>query len=65
VKFKPELAAAVDEIRQKGFTDIRIDGAFRLSTGFAAGAAAPRAAGLTVAFRDWSSSRESTESRSR
>lgn len=61
MKFKPELAAAVAEIRQKGFTDIRIDGAFRLSTGFAAGAAAPRAAGLTVAFRDWSSSGESTE----
>jgi hypothetical protein len=59
-KFKPELAAAVDEIREKGFTDIRIDGAFRLSTGFAAGAAAPRAAGLTVAFRDWSSTGEST-----
>jgi hypothetical protein len=61
MKFKPELAAAVAEIRQRGFTDIRIDGAFRLSTGFAAGAAAPRAAGLTVAFRDWSSSGESTE----
>jgi SMODS-associated and fused to various effectors sensor domain len=61
VKFKPELAAAVDEIRQKGFTDIRIDGAFRLSTGFAVGAAAPRTAGLTVAFRDWSSNGEATE----
>jgi SMODS-associated and fused to various effectors sensor domain len=60
-KFKHELSAAVDEIRRKGFIDIRIEGAFRLSTGFAAGAAAPRAAGLTVAFRDWSSNGVSTE----
>lgn len=60
-KFKHELSAAVDEIRRKRFTDIRIEGAFRLSTGFAAGAAAPRVAGLTVAFRDWSSNGESTE----
>ena len=60
-KFKHELSAAVDEIRRKGFTDIRIEGAFRLSTGFAAGGAAPRAAGLTVAFRYWSSNGESTE----
>ena len=55
-KLKPELAAAAETVRARGFTDVRIDGAFRLSTGFAAGAALPRAAGLTVTFRDWSSS---------
>jgi hypothetical protein len=43
------------------FSDVRIDGAFRLSTGFAAGAALPRAAGVTVAFRNWSSAADSTE----
>lgn len=60
-KFKVELEAAVVEIRRQDFTDIRADGAFRLSTGFAAGAALPRAAGLTVAFRDWASTAEPDE----
>jgi SMODS-associated and fused to various effectors sensor domain len=60
-KFKPELEGAVAKIRRQGFTDIRVEGAFRLSTGFAAGAALPRAAGLTVAFRDWPSTAEPDE----
>ncbi len=57
-KLKPELDAAAKEIRRRGYTDIRIDGALRLSSGFAAGAALPRAAGLTVAFRSWVSTAE-------
>jgi len=57
-KFRPGLEAAVTEIRNQGYTDIRVDGALRLSTGFAAGAALPRAAGLTIAFRDWVSTAE-------
>jgi hypothetical protein len=50
---KPELEAAAKEIRRQGYTDVRVDGALRLSSGFAAGASLPRTAGLTVAFRDW------------
>ena len=60
-RFKPELEAAVAKIRKQGFADIRIDGAFRLSTGFAAGAAVPRASGLAVAFRDWFSASDPTD----
>jgi hypothetical protein len=57
-KLKLELDAAAKEIRRRGYTDVRIDGALRLSSGFAAGAALPRAAGLTVAFRSWVSTAE-------
>jgi hypothetical protein len=40
--FEVEIDAAVAVIRRQDFSDIRVDGALRLSTGFAAGAASTR-----------------------
>ncbi len=54
-RLKPELAAAVDVLRKTDFTNVRIDGAFRLSTGFAIGEALPRTGGITVSFRGYGS----------
>ncbi len=62
----PQLGAAADSLRALGFDDVLLDGAMRLSTGLAAGAALRGVSGFTVAIRnpitqqEWSSSGQVT-----
>lgn len=52
---KPELDTAADALRAAGYRSVRLDGAFRLSVGFAAGDALPRTTGVRLSYRDYDS----------
>lgn len=54
-RLKPEIGDAVQSLQTRGLSRVRIDGAFRLSIGFALGEALARTAGFTVAFREYRS----------
>lgn len=62
----PQLREAAGSLRAAGFDDVLLDGAMRLSTGLAAGAALRGVSGFTVAIRnpitqqEWSSSGQVT-----
>jgi len=51
-RLKPELDAAADALRAAGYKSVRLEGAFRLSVGFAAGEALPRTTAVRLSYRD-------------
>lgn len=54
-RLKPELGTAADALRAAGYRSVRLDGAFRLSVGFAAGDALSRTTSVRLSFRDYDS----------
>ncbi|WP_217913844.1 SAVED domain-containing protein [Miltoncostaea marina] len=54
-RLKPELDTAAGALRAAGYESVRLEGAFRLSVGFAAGDALPRTTAVRLSYRDYDS----------